>query len=399
MNLADVYLAKFLDYLNVKKRTYFPSRLYDQTLIYSDGTAPESTRRALLAYITHPFTMKANDPASFRFSNIGLARAIRAVLQSLGYVVDIVNYDDARFRPRIGYDLFIGHGGINFEQIAWHLDPSCITICFSTGSYWKLHNERAQIRADDLCRRRRVSIAPDRLITHSEEWANANADGIIALGNSRVRQSYARFPRVTNLNNAVCHDRLFDPARKDLANGRTRFLFFAGSGNVHKGLDLLLEAFSGIKPHLYICQALSPVFTNAYRRELSTSPNIHYIGPVTIRNRRFYELVSLCNFVILPSCSEGQPGSVLDCMHYGLIPIVSKESNIDTDDFGVTLKNCSIEEIKEVVQELSSRPQAWQEEVSARSQMATLDCFSPETFRENFAQAIVALSEPTQRCA
>jgi glycosyltransferase involved in cell wall biosynthesis len=42
-------------------------------------------------------------------------------------------------------------------------------------------------------------------------------------------------------------------------------------------------------------------------------------------------------------------------MHAGLIPIVSYEASVDVhDDFGVTLKECSIEEIKKTLRRISS---------------------------------------------
>jgi hypothetical protein len=65
-----------------------------------------------------------------------------------------------------------------------------------------------------------------------------------------------------------------------------------------------------------------------------------------MRSREFYKISDKCAFVILPSCSEGQAGSVVECMNQGLIPIVTEETRLDTEGFGVTLKNASVREIK-----------------------------------------------------
>jgi len=44
------------------------------------------------------------------------------------------------------------------------------------------------------------------------------------------------------------------------------------------------------------------------------------------------------------------------CLHAGLIPIVSYESGIDVDDFGLVLKENSISVIKSTVQMVSQFP-------------------------------------------
>lgn len=387
------------------KQTWFPTRLYNLSIplagqsTLNNEPMERKTKRALLSYITVPFLLAADDPSNTRFSNIGLARTIVEVLNDLGYVVDIVEYNDTRFRPRHKYDVFLGHGGDNFEKIARVLPSTTAKIYFSTGSYWRIWNELELARVDYLYQRRGFRIEPDRIITRSEEWANVNADGIIALGNSYVRQSYAGFPHVINVNNATYHDVGYDPESKDYARGRNGFLYFAGAGNLHKGLDLLLDAFPQLDEHLYVCQVLSPEFARLYQHELNACPNIHNIGHISLRSRQFYELVNKCNFIILPSCGEGQPGSVLDCMQYGLIPVVSKESNIDTANFGVTFEQCTVEAIAAVVQDLASRPLEWQRDKVARTREVTLTEYSRDIFYQNFRCSVLQLLDERNTAA
>ena len=187
-------------------------------------------------------------------------------LNELGYSVDIVNYTNKRFIPDRKYDLFIGHGGINFENIAKNLDPACTKLYFSTGIYWKEWNRREEKRLDELRRRRGITIPADKIIEYDEEYANVTSDGIICLGNDYAKNTYSQFPRVININNAVYPDS-YSVSRKKFENARNNFLFFNGGGNVHKGLDLLLEAFTQVKQHLYIRQNIEPAFFKAYERE------------------------------------------------------------------------------------------------------------------------------------
>lgn len=348
------------------------------------------TKRALLSFTTAPFTSSPKDD-KIAFSGTQMTRAIVNVLNELDYIVDVVECTDTRFKPRRHYDLFLGHGGynrLNFEGIARKLACDTVKIYLSTGPCWKFHNEREMARLKALRERRGVNLPPDRHITASDEWACRNADGIITPGNTLVRETYSKPALVLSLNTASYPDDHYDRTEKDFAAGRANFLFYAGRGNVHKGLDLLLEAFTRVDAHLYICQKLNPDFVRVYRRELEEYPNIHTIGFIPMRSAESYNLVNRCNFAIHPSCSDGCPRSVVECMNQGLIPVVSRESFIDTDDYGVVLSTCAIEEIIEVVLELSHRPAEWCQEMSQRARRAAVTKFSVPAYSQNMKDAI-----------
>lgn len=360
--------------------------------VYNLGAGQLSGRpkKALLSYITQPFRLPPNHPGNIRFSNNGIARGIVRALNELGYAVDVAEWQDRKFRPVNAYDVFIGHGGCNFESVSRFLPVSIPRIYFSTGSYWRFANDRAELRLKALEQRRGVKLLPERLNSKAEEWANEQADAIICLGNRHVRETYSRFPNVYYLNNAAYPDaRQLVP--RDFSAARRNFLFFAGLGNVHKGLDLLLEAFSRSKAHLYVCQEIGRKFGAVYSRELRDCPNIHLAGATEMRSPQFYRLIDKCAFAIHPSCAEGQPGSVLECMLHGLIPVLSRESNIDTDDYGVTLKDCSVEEILRTVNDLAGRPPEWCAEMSRKAGMAVAR-FSEAAFVRNMKEILWAIS-------
>jgi hypothetical protein len=97
------------------------------------------------------------------------------------------------------------------------------------------------------------------------------------------------------------------------------------------------------------------------------------------------------NFVISPTCAEGQPGSIIECMAHGLIPILSKEANIDTKDFGIMLKENSIDEIKRVVGEVSQRSPEWYQVHADLTMKEVQNFYSPEYFLESMKNAIFSI--------
>jgi hypothetical protein len=236
---------------------------------------------------------------------------------------------------------------VNTEDILCQLPKDAVRIYFSTGIYWKEMNIREAKRLYDLALRRGYLLPPDRMIRHSEENATRASDGIICLGNTSATNTYHDFPLVIGINNATYPVTWSVWKTKDFEKGRRHFLFFSGGGNVHKGLDLLLEAFVGTDLHLHVCQTIDADFASAYRHELRECPNIHLYGPVTMRSSQFESLAHLCSWVISATCAEGQPGAIIECMGYGLIPILPENANINLEDFGVCLRECTIENIRE----------------------------------------------------
>jgi hypothetical protein len=361
-----------------------PERLYDLNL-YNNGT--ESEKRALVSYLVHPFSVSRDDPRFLRHINIWRSYEIVRVLNRLGYTIDVVDYRDTEFVPSREYDLFIGHGGINFEFLAESLAESTIKIYFATGDYWKFWNEQELIRFSDLYDRKGVELTPDRFIRNSEEKALAIADAVIGIGNEFTAETYADFSPVVMMNNTflTCECRGLD---KDFESGRDHFLFFAGDGNVHKGLDLLLEAFVGLEQHLWICSRIDREFAEVYSKELHEHPNIHLLKWIQARSDEFYDLMARCNYVVLPSCAEGQPHSVVECMGFGLIPVVSRACGLDVEDYGILLEPCTIGEIADVVARLSSYPATWHQERSRRVQKIVQEDFSEQAFSKNLQSAV-----------
>ncbi len=344
-------------------------------------------KKALLSYLVQPLLPPADERDTSTFSNDGLAQYIPRALNELGYSVDIVNFDNTRFMPNKKYDLFIGHGGVNFETIVKKLDPSCIKIYYSAGTYWKDWNQAETERLVALQKRRGVMLPVDRHIQYDEEYANVNSDGIICLGNDHAKKTYAKFSHVINVNNAVYPDS-YSFANKNFEIGRNNFLFFNGPGNVHKGLDLMLEAFTQVDQHLYVRQNIEPDFFKAYKKELTDYPNIHLVPYMKKPSNKFFSIMNTCNFVISPTCAEGQPGSIIECMAHGLITILSKEANIDINDFGIILKENSVDEIISTVETVSQKPPEWHKHMSDLTIQEIHNNYLPEHFLKNMKNAI-----------
>jgi len=159
---------------------------------------------------------------------------------------------------------------------------------------------------------------------------------------------------------------------------------------VHKGLDLVLEAFAGMPDmNLTVCGPISSdhAFEQLYRTELYHTPNIRTAGWVDVSGAEFRDIVRNCVAVIFPSCAEAQATSVINCMRAGLIPMVTRKP-ASGGRFRVTLENASVVGIRSAVQQLAALTS---EELELRAQRTwdyTAAQHSHDAYREAYGQIV-----------
>ena len=317
---------------SIRKIAHFGNNAHIATL--KPRAEASNGKAALVSYLLSPVLeeIKGNHPVAF--SNAGAGVAIPYSLAEMGYDVDVINYDDNSTALKKSYDLVILHGGKNFNHAKRYLKKGKPLVYYSSGSYWKYHNFEESLRFQSFYKRHNKKLVPDRKINDSEEKVNRKADLIISLGNQGTADTYKGFKNVKFLHAASEPERRqpkVTKSRKDSKN----YLFMSGPGAIHKGLDRAIDFFSkNSELNLHIMMTLEKDFAEYYKKELSSLPNIHYYGFVPQRTEKYYSIIDKCAFSLLLSCSEGSPGSVIESMHQGLIPIVTRQSHIDVQKVG-----------------------------------------------------------------
>jgi glycosyltransferase involved in cell wall biosynthesis len=357
------------------------SRLNSVVAIECNGTAHG---RVLLSYRLAPFLLSDRDKIphdhTYHWESLQIARTF---LQ-LGYSVDVIDYHNKSFQPRRNYAFFIDIRW-NMQRLAPLLNPDCIKISHHDTAHILFHDNAELKRLLQLQQRRGLTLSPQRY-----EWPNLaieHADYATVIGNDFTLETYS-FAAKPLFRVPVSTPVLYDwPNHKKFDQVRTRFLWLSSRGMVHKGLDLLLDAFLQMPGYeLYICGPVQgePEFVQAFSKELYATSNIHTLGWIDIASKEFMELTCNCVAVVYASCSEGQSGAVITCMHAGLIPIVSRESGVNADpDFGIKLSECSVEEIVAAVEAIANLPTSELERMARR----TWEYARANNTRETFAHA------------
>lgn len=339
--------------------------------------------RVLLSYIIDGAMAKPEEQLPHSHPHFWETWAMAECFREEGYVVDVIHWTRRRPLPRTDYDVYVDVRR-NFDRYAAVLPPSCIKIAHMDTAHHRVHNGNQRLRLDALRQRRGIVLAPFKLV--EENCAAENADLITVLGNDFTMNTFAyagKPVRRIHLSNAFTYP---FPHDKDFSSARRRFLWLGSEGFVHKGLDLVLEAFAGLPDHeLVVCGPLNrePAFQKAYSTLLYATRNIRSEGWIDVASQRFQVLTNGCIGMIYPSCSEGGGGCVITAMHAGLIPIVTREASVDiTPDRGVVLPRASVASIQAAVKALSARPPA---ELNAMARAAWIWARATHT-REGFKQ-------------
>jgi glycosyltransferase involved in cell wall biosynthesis len=355
---------------------------------------PEGSSRGnvLWSYISAPFLLKPGEAMPTSHTQYWESYQMVNTFLELGYSVDVINYTNRTFIPSKDYAFFID-ARRNLERLAPLLNPECVKIMHIDTSHILFHNSGEASRLLALQQRRGVTLQPRRF--EMPNLGIENADCATMMGNKFTSgtYSYAKKP-VFCL--PISTPTLY-PWReeKNFEVCRERFVWFGSGGMVHKGLDLVLDVFAAMPEyHLTICGPVEQEkdFETAYYKELYQTPNIRTVGWIDVASPEFIEIANNSIGLVYPSCSEGQCGGVVTCLHAGLIPIVSRESGIDVNsDFGMILESCSLEEIRNAVRRLANLPSQQLHRMAREAWEYARANHTKERFTEEYRKAIAKI--------
>jgi len=342
----------------------------------------------LLSYILDPFLLKKGETISNSHTNHWESVQIATTFLEMGYDVDVIHYDNQSFVPSKEYDIFVA-ARTNFQRIGHALNNRCIKIVHLDTAHWLFNNSAEYRRCLEVQRKKGVTLKSFRPV--DPNWAIEYADCATILGNDFTIETYCHaqkpmyrvpLPAITS----------YSYLERDFASCRKNFLWFGSKGLVHKGLNLVLEAFAELKDfHLTVCGPIQEEtdFEKAFYQELYETPNIKTVGWLDVTSPDFLEIARSCIGFVYPSCSEGLAGSVVTCMHAGLIPVVSYQSGVDVaENAGIILNDCTIDGIKTALTKVSNLSTSQLKNMSRQSWKYARENHTKEKFARDYKNAI-----------
>ena len=325
---------------------------------------------------------------------------IACILNKLGFWVDIIGITagmEEVNKLEDKYDIFIGIGagdsGKYFIEIAKRL-KSAVRVLFALGPEPNLSNEITQKRHDIFLERHPgAQIEVRRLIKRVDiDELVKFIEAIFTNGNEFSGDSYKKFGKDIYRVWLSSYPTLRASFGEITGKSQKKFIYFGGNGNITKGLDLVIEAFSNLPElELYIGAAQGEEDFNAVMKPiLEKSKNIHFLGFIDVKGELFNKISSECGYIIFPSSSEGCATSVTACMRRGIVPIVTRKSGVDIGDFGYLIKDIRPDKIAEQAKTISESPR---EDFIRRSVGSYIESFkyTRENFSATFEKALLEL--------
>jgi len=309
------------------------------------GGAP-SRGCVAISYLTWPFIVGLDEGKMRGHTNAYEVMEMARAFQEQGFWVEVCDWDNTEYNPpsdcRIAIDI---HG--NLERWDKVLPKACLRVLHATGPHWLSYNRGELDRIASIRDRRGVVLTPWRQVTPSK--GVEVADKATVLGNEYTIETFAFAGKpFTRIPISSAYE-LPWPERRDIAEAKKRFLWVGSFGMVQKGLDLVLEAFAHM-PELELTVCGRPEkendFFRLYEKELKRMPNIRLHGWLDMGKDDFLKISETHASVVYPGSGEGGAGSVIHCMHAGMVPVCTRETSVDLMDFGVLIKEGSVEAVQ-----------------------------------------------------
>lgn len=306
-----------------------------------------------ISYLSWPFRESNFSGKAKGHTNAAEVIVMAESWRNLGFRVEIVDWGNRSYVPpadcRVAIDI-----DRNLERWALSLAPNCCKIFHATGPKWIDVNIAELQRLQAIRERKGITLRPRRQV---EFCRSAEiADQIVVLGNDYTAATFAPEKKpVTRIPISSAYEFPW-PEQRDFASAKNRFLWICSYGMVWKGLDLVLDAFSAMPDlHLTVCgrPEKEDDFFSLYRTELTETSNINFLGWMDMGSERFAEIARTHAAVVHAASSEGGAGSVIHCMHAGLLPVCTRETSVDLEDFGIPIGAGTVGAVQEACRKVA----------------------------------------------
>lgn len=355
-------------------------------------------RRAFVYYKTDPvFSRALRD--SYRHTNDTEIFEILRIFRQLGFVVDLVDreatWEEVAPLLKNEYAVYFANAAGNsaplHARLAREIDAQC-HIYYAAGPEPERSNALVHERhAEFDARTGRISVR--RRILNDANYVERlhRADAIFFVGNEFSESTFQRICDLPmhRILPSTSPALLVDAQALSCKRARS-FLYLGGNGLICKGLDLVLEAFDGLAD--LTLDIFAPDgeddFWSYYRPLLNRNPGIRFHGFVDVNGPLFRQVTAATAFNVFPSCSEGCATSVITAMRRGVVPIATRESGVDLEDFGIAIVDRSVAGLRHLILQSSAMPedQLKRRIIGAYTHSSR---YSIDGFRNSFTEALL----------
>ena len=341
-----MFITKITNYIYEKYLILFNKKFLNNFNPYNIKTK----KRAIL-YYKYSQNFKNAKIGTSDYQSLHIAKA----LNKSGYLVTVVDRK-CKFKVNNNYDIFVGGfntgGFINFEYILNQLDNKTKIVGLSTGANPKFMKKEFIKREKMFEKRNKISL--DHVTRFSKiniQKIKKKLNYLIYFGykNGFVDNTYKNFKNKFDIQPCIS-DKIRNKRNPNGINLKN-FIYYSGSGFLHKGLDWIIEYFIKNQDlRLYICSAnYEKKFLDFYN--ISKYKNIRYQGNIKEDSSKAKKLFSKCGYIISMNCSGGGSAALAVGRRYGLVPIVWKNEDCNPKSCFIISKE-SFDDINKMIKKM-----------------------------------------------
>lgn len=345
-----------------------------------------------VVYITKNYLNSIDIHQVYHANTIHQFQIIKTLINE-NYSIDIYpcSIDVSNQIRKIDYDVILGFGSNYLELCA--LNPHALKVLFVTENAPWIVQDKFKQRIAYFQQRYSVKhlYTVPRTLFYKEDMFNASDIGIIMNGTHNYNLMKSHFKKSYRINvnalfnkEVICH-----PIRKNHNLTKRNFVWFGSNGLIHKGLDILIDAFREL-PDLTLNIYGAPV---KELRIFSIPTNVIVHDKINIFTNSFItEVIKKNTFVLSLSCSEGMMSGVATCMVHGLIPITTLETGFDDVPNSFLFEDYTVEHVIEILKKASNLEADYLSIVENQILSYSTKNYSIESFTSKFTSIVKDLT-------
>lgn len=311
----------------------------------------DSKYNILVSYISEPFFRKKDKKYMNSHQNRAETLIIADVFKELNFSFKFIRLDKKRANLK-GYNIIFGVEP-NFVKASL-VNEQAIKIYYATGAYMKHQNRMIKQRTDIFNQNKGTSVPYYRMI--KEHNSVEKADFIIQIGSQATLSTYPKdmVKKILTIRQS-CHDFYFENflTNKLTSFSKCDFVWMGSEGSILKGFDLVVDYFiqhSDLKLHLL--GKIDKEVWDYYQPLIKKTSNIIVYGFVDLDSEILEQVALKASFVIMPSASEGCPGSVINMMKLGCVPLVTPYASFDgISNLGILIQGYTYVDIDNAIKQ------------------------------------------------
>lgn len=361
-------------------------QLYIFFLIKDYKKVFKTKNNIFVSYLSEPFFQENDVQYMNKHQNRIETLLMEKVFSKLGFGVHFRRFDKKTLFPG-KYEIIFGIEP-NFNLFS-ERNKQSLKIYYATGAYYEHQNKMIIERTDCFNSIHGTNIPYIRTVQPHNSCSIA--DYIIQIGSKFTVETYPYDLRKKIITiRQSCHIFSFKNfiERKILNVQKSNFIWMGSKGSILKGLDLVLDFFiSHPELHIHIFGEIDEPVNNYYSKYLKNN-NIHIYGFVDLNSGIIEKIALISAFVIMPSASEGMPGSVLNLMKLGCIPIVSKYAAFnEIEDYGFLMESINLNSLTKCIESSQKLSNASLEQKLINCYKFSNSNFNKLTFQEDLFKA------------